>query len=156
MAHEGEAPMDLRIRMATVDDIVPLRHAVLRLGLPREEAIFAGDADPSARHAAAWIGKDVVGCATFHRSIWEDQPAWQLRGMAVSTELRGKGVGQAVLAFLEERVMAESPIRLFWCNARTPAAGFYRRLGWRIVSDIFEIPTAGPHYRMVKVVEPSA
>jgi hypothetical protein len=41
---------------------------------------------------------------------------------------------------------------LLWCNARRtiPAAGFYQKQGWTIVSDIFEIPTAGPHVKMSK------
>jgi len=35
-------------------------------------------------------------------------------------------------------------------NARVPAAGFYTKLGWTIASEQFEVPTAGPHYRMWK------
>ena len=45
---------------------------------------------------------------------------------------------------------ARSPVRLFWCNARVPALRFYQRHGWRIVSDQFDIPTAGPHRKLVK------
>jgi len=40
--------------------------------------------------------------------------------------------------------------RLLWCNARVPAVGFYESLGWRVVSERFEIPTAGPHVKMVR------
>jgi ribosomal protein S18 acetylase RimI-like enzyme len=70
--------------------------------------------------------------------------------MAVSPEVRGRGVGQALLEFLESGLRAESPVRQLWCNARTPAVGFYERQGWRVVSEVFDIPTAGPHVRMVK------
>jgi GNAT superfamily N-acetyltransferase len=72
--------------------------------------------------------------------------------MAVAPDLRGRGVGQALLNFLETSLRGESAVRQLWCNARTPAAGFYERQGWRAVSEVFEIPTAGPHVRMTKLM----
>ena len=83
------------VRAARFEEIVDLRHAVLRQGLPREEAIFPGDDAPTSRHCGAFVGDAAVGCATFHASRWEDEPAWQLRGMATLPEFRGKGIGRA-------------------------------------------------------------
>lgn len=140
----------LTIWRATVDEIVDLRHQVLRTDLPRESAIFPGDELPTSRHFGAFNGPKAVCCATFHLEPWHSEPAWRLRGMATDDAFRGKGVGRALLNFAEETITSENPIRLFWCNARTPAARFYQSLDWKIVSDIFEIPTAGPHYVMVK------
>jgi GNAT superfamily N-acetyltransferase len=140
----------LTIRRAVADEIVDLRHRVLRSGLPRESAIFPGDELPTSRHFGAFDGPKAVCCATFHLEPWQGEPAWRLRGMATDDNFRGKGVGRALLNFAEEIVISENPIRLFWCNARTPAAQFYQSLDWKIVSDVFEIPTAGPHYVMVK------
>ena len=45
---------------------------------------------------------------------------------------------------------SNGPGPLLWCNARTPAVGFYENMRWRVVSAPFEIPTAGPHVKMVK------
>ena len=45
---------------------------------------------------------------------------------------------------------AALPVRLFWCNARVPALAFYQRQGWQIMSEQFDIPTAGPHRKMTK------
>ena len=39
---------------------------------------------------------------------------------------------------------------MLWANCRTPAAVFYSKAGWIKVSDEFEIPTAGPHFKMVR------
>jgi GNAT superfamily N-acetyltransferase len=64
-------------------------------------------------------------------------PAWQR-----------KGLGRQLLAHAE-LLLAEDPIRLRWCNARTSAIGFYATMGWTVVSDEFDIPTAGPHRRMM-------
>ena len=42
----------------------------------------------------------------------------------------------------------ENPEWPFWCNARTTAIGFYEQVDWSVETDIFDIPTAGPHVRM--------
>jgi N-acetylglutamate synthase-like GNAT family acetyltransferase len=145
----------ISIRRADLSEIIHLRHVILRAGLPREEAIFGGDELPDSRHyAAATNGHDgsapvIVACATLHLNTWADAPAWQLRGMATDPSIRKTGVGAALLRFMETD-LNEHPVRQLWCNARVPAIGFYRRMGWMVVSDIFEIPTAGPHVRMVK------
>ncbi|HZK81548.1 MAG TPA: GNAT family N-acetyltransferase [Humisphaera sp.] len=98
-----------------------------------------------------------VGCATFHLNQWEGSPAWQLRGMATSPEYRGKGLGRAMLALADNDLLADPLIpRMLWCNARVPAVGFYETLGWTVVSHEFEIPTAGPHVRMVRKIEPTS
>jgi GNAT superfamily N-acetyltransferase len=136
---------------ATLADIVDLRHRVLRFGLPREAAIFDGDDRATSRHFAAFYTDRVVTCATFHENQWQGEPAWQLRGMATEEAFRSKGVGRALLAFAESALRRERPeICRLWANARVPAARFYQSLGWEIASEIFDIPTAGPHYRMTK------
>jgi len=140
------------VRRAQPDEIIDLRHRVLRAGLPRHEAVFPGDDLPTSSHFAA-LSKDamVLGCATFHLNTWQDRPAFQLRGMATDPAWVGKGIGTAVLNFAVESIKATSPVRQFWCNARLIAIPFYEKLGWRIASERFEIPTAGPHHRMVLV-----
>lgn len=127
-----------------------MRHRVLRAGLPRESAVFPGDELPASRHFGAFVGNTIICCATFHQEPWQNEPAWRLRGMATDQAFRGKGIGRALLALAEEHLWAETAVPLLWCNARVPAARFYQAQGWEIVSDVFDIPTAGPHYRMVK------
>ena len=140
------------VRRAAAGEVIDLRHRVLRAGLPRESAAFDGDERSDARHVVAEAAGRIVGCATVHASTWEGEPAWQLRGMATDPAVRAAGVGRAMLLYLERLLASESPVRQLWCNARTPARGFYERLGWRVVSDVFEIPTAGPHVRMLRAL----
>jgi GNAT superfamily N-acetyltransferase len=115
------------LRPTGLEEIIDLRHAVLRQGLPREAAIFEGDDAPSSRHFGAFSGDTLVGCATLHASQWEGEAAWQLRGMATLPEFRGKGIGRAVLEAMEADLTAAAragrPPSL-WCNARVPAVGF--------------------------------
>ena len=141
--------MSQSIRRVALDEVIDLRHRVLREGLPREAAVFEGDSASDARHYGAFDHDRLIGCVTLHPSRWDGDPAWQLRGMAVADAHRSRGIGRRLLDFLEQD-LAGSPVRLLWCNARAPAAAFYQKFGWRIVSNVFEIPTAGPHVKMVK------
>lgn len=55
----------ITIRRARVDEIIPLRHRILRAGLPKEEAHFTGDNLPETQHVAAFDADDAICCATF-------------------------------------------------------------------------------------------
>jgi GNAT superfamily N-acetyltransferase len=142
----------VRIGPAKLEDVIDLRHVVLREGLPREAAIFEGDEAPTSHHFAAFANGKCVGCATFHLNQWEGKPAYQLRGMATAPEFRSGGIGTEMLRLAEEKLKEAGPVRQLWCNARTPALSFYKRQGWKVVSEEFFIPTAGPHYRMIKTL----
>lgn len=145
----------LAIRRASAAEIIPLRHRILRAGLPLEAAHFPGDNDATTIHAGAFEAAAAIGCASMMLSAWEGEPAWQLRGMATEEGWQGKGIGQAVLGHLMALAVgaSEPPVRLFWCNARVPALRFYARLGWEVMSEEFEIPTAGPHRKLMKRCE---
>jgi GNAT superfamily N-acetyltransferase len=147
----------VRVRAGTVAEVIDLRHRILRAGLPRETALFDGDDHADARHVVALSSAgQVIGCATFHPSTCDGVPAFQLRGMATEPACQRAGIGRAMLEYAERMLRAETAVRQLWCNARVPAAGFYQRLGWRVVSEPFEIPTAGPHVRMTKTLPDAA
>jgi GNAT superfamily N-acetyltransferase len=139
----------IQIGPVPVEEIVDLRHAVLRAGMARETAYFPGDRDSRTVHLAAKHGPAIVACATVLVNQWEGRPACQLRGMAVDPGYQRRGVGGRLLAEIE-RVALENGVGLIWANARAPAAEFYRKYGWEIVSEQFEIATAGPHFKMLR------
>lgn len=139
--------MDYRVAEVGVDDVIDVRWRVLRPGLPRETAHFAGDDHPGARHwAAVDTGGQTVGCVTMIPAAFPSGagPAWQLRGMAVDGGLQGRGVGALLLAAVRDAIAEPA-----WCNARLRAVPFYERHGWAVVSDTFEIAGVGPHQRMI-------
>jgi GNAT superfamily N-acetyltransferase len=72
--------------------------------------------------------------------------------MATDEALRGTGLGMQLMQEAE-RFVRQTDVRLLWCNARVPAIGFYLRAGWEVVSPEFDIPTAGPHVRMLRKLE---
>ena len=135
-------------RQAAIGEILPLRHAILRPGLPLESAAFDGDRDPLTAHFGVFDGQACVACVSYMPTTFDGEDAWQLRGMAVRADMQRKGLGRAMLAFAHDQLARRPGRRLLWCNARIVAAPFYQRLGWTIVSGVFDVPTVGPHYRM--------
>jgi GNAT superfamily N-acetyltransferase len=140
------------VRDAMLEEIVDLRHRILRAGLPRESALWEADHDPHTRHFAALLDGRIVGCATLILNRWQDQPAWQLRGMAIEDGRRGQGIGRQLLEHVEGIARASNTAHMLWCNARTSAVAFYSRQGWRTVGEEFVIPSAGPHLKMIKLI----
>src|SRR5262245_40900364 len=139
--------MNVELRRAALDEILSLRHAVLRPGLPRETAEFDGDAEAATRHFGAFLREtgDVVGCVSCMRRPHDGSDAWQVRGMATREDLAGRGIGRALLAFTLAALRAESGPRRLWCNARVTALRFWERAGWTVSSEVFDIPGVGPH-----------
>ncbi len=140
------------IRAITAEETIAIRWPVLRPGFPRETAIFAGDDIATAKHFGAFDGGRLVGVASIYLAPMPERadaaPAWQLRGMATLPEVRGRSFGCALLDACVAHARAEHAA-LLWCNARTSAAAFYTKHGWQIVGAEFDIPTVGPHFRML-------
>ena len=137
---------------ATLAEIIGLRHAELRPGLPLDTARFDGDDEPETRHFVAFLPRDPapVCCASLMARPWRDESAFQLRGMATRAALVRRGIGSALLASVESAVRADTAVRILWCHARLAALPFYRRLAWEVASDVFDIPSVGPHHTMVR------
>lgn len=144
--------MDIEIRLASIDEIVDLRWRILRAGLPRESADFPGDELPTTLHIGAFENDVCIGCASFMQNEWNGKPAWQLRGMAVEEGYRSQGIGREMLVFADEQIRQRGYSQQLWCNARSPAVTFYRTCGWQSVGEEFVIPTAGPHYKMSRLL----
>jgi predicted GNAT family N-acyltransferase len=140
----------------SIDLIINLRHRLLRAGMPFETAQFPGDDDTSTQHIGVfypWLPDEnapLVSCASFMLNTYKEEPAWQLRGMCTDTRHQGHGFGGKLLNCAETAIVESSKVCLFWCNARVPAIPFYERHGWVVDSEVFDIPTAGPHRKMFK------
>jgi GNAT superfamily N-acetyltransferase len=130
----------------------PLRGEVLRPGQAREQLTFPGDDAPETLHAAIAVEGRIVGVASVMREPYPHDPLagdWRVRGMATSAEMRGRGLGAALLGRCEQHARDHAGARL-WCNARVRARALYERAGLAVDGDVFEIPLIGPHYLMRK------
>jgi GNAT superfamily N-acetyltransferase len=149
-AQKGRA---IQVREAAVEEILPLRKAVLRPMEPVEPSEYDGFRD--VHHFAAFIDGVVVGCATVFPSGYDDLvAAWQLRGMAVERSRQGSGIGRLVLEPAIDHVRGAGGAAL-WANARTTALPFYEAMGFAAVGDEFIYgPSELPHYRILLLLRP--
>ena len=94
-------------------------------GVPEELELDALDAE--AIHAVAWDRGEVVGTG---RLILRPMREAQIGRMAVRSSARGRGIGSAVLGFLEREAKAQGARRIE-LHAQSHVKGFYRRHGYR-------------------------
>ena len=139
------------IRRVTADDVRPLRHSVLRPGQAFEETVYPGD--DAGLHLGAFEGDRLVGIASLYQEdrVGGRAGGWRLRGMATDAGVRGAGYGAALLAGCVDHVAGAGGTEL-WCNARMVAVGFYRRAGFEVVGEEFDVPGIGAHVVMNRPV----
>jgi len=124
----------------------PHRGEVVACTLPEDEAAHA-------LHLGAYLPDGrLVGVCTlldeapqrFPDAVPAGAHPCRLRAMATLPEVRGTGVGRALV----ERACAEAAARgatYLWFDARQVAYGFYERLGFAFRSEEFQIPPIGAH-----------
>ncbi|MDE0953062.1 MAG: GNAT family N-acetyltransferase [Candidatus Poseidoniales archaeon] len=128
------------------EDHLELRFRVLRIGMPRgSEHYPVVDKDVRTRYLCAYIGEEMVGCATLQVDSRKGCK-YRIRGMAVDSRCRNQGIGSDIVKALQSETKKENTG--IWCNARIRAVPMYARCGFKIVSDVFDIENIGPHYDM--------
>jgi len=84
--------------------------------------------------------------------------SYYLQNIAVAPDLKGQGIGRALLDLVVEDARSEGCISLTLdVDATTPAVNFYQKLGF-ITTQTVELPPLGmnPHLRMALPLQPSA
>jgi GNAT superfamily N-acetyltransferase len=140
----------IQIRPAIPADIPLILRFIRELALYEREpdAAVATEADllrdgfgPTPRFRsviAEWAGEP-AGFALFFTSYstWRGHHGIRLEDLYVTSAMRGKGIGKALLAHLAQIAVAEGCPRLEWdvLNWNTPAIGFYESLGAKPLSE---------------------
>lgn len=146
--------MTVEIKPITAEQTHTLRHDILRPGQPPENLIYPKDDAPNTLHVGAFLDGNLVGIA----SVFHDAPPgkidegdWRLRGMAILSDVRGRGYGAELLKRCIEHVTGQGGRRL-WCNARAEVVGFYTRLGFIVEGEAYELPGLGIHFFMWRLL----
>ncbi|UOB18343.1 GNAT family N-acetyltransferase [Abyssalbus ytuae] len=142
----------ISIRIITSAESHLVRHPVLRKGMPFDTCKFEEDDFVSTFHLGAFLNEKQVGTVTIIENpleFFQGEASFQLRGMAVLGDYQKTGIGKK-LVLHAEKIVVEKKGNGIWMNARKKAVRFYNSLGYKIVSDEFEVPVFGPHYRMCK------
>jgi GNAT superfamily N-acetyltransferase len=133
-------------------ECLPLRERILRPGQPPSAWTYAQDEDPRAAHFGLRQGKALVGVASLlpepraGASYGTGPEQWRLRGMAVDSERRGKGLGRMLLQAVQ--AVAQQRGGGLWMTARVGVRPFYERFGCKAEGEVFDLPGGGPHVLM--------
>lgn len=141
--------MEIRVEIvaAVSDEQIAAAHAIRRRVFIEEQRVPEGielDADDArAFHAIAIRGGQVLGCG---RYVEHGEGEVKIGRMAVIRELRGSGIGRAILEFLM-RAARERGYRRAILHAQLTAQEFYLKQGFQPFGEVFE--EAGiPHRAM--------
>ncbi|MDH5200882.1 MAG: GNAT family N-acetyltransferase [Candidatus Bathyarchaeota archaeon] len=90
--------------------------------------------DPSREVYLAVIGGEIAGFVVLEMS---GAFVGYVKSICVSSEWRGRGVGERLMAFAEERIFSEAP-NVFLCVSgfNEGARRFYERLGYEVVGEL--------------------
>lgn len=132
------APVD--IHEASANDVAELVALFAQLGYgasPEEVSSRVEElgADPQSRFFVAILDGRLVGAVTLYFvPVAHQAGSWcRLTALIVDEQVRGRGVGQALVAASEEAARAASCARVeaTSATARADAHAFYERLGYR-------------------------
>ncbi|SOC78684.1 Acetyltransferase (GNAT) domain-containing protein [Salinimicrobium sediminis] len=141
------------IRKISAEETYPVRQQVLRPGRPAREVFFEGDLEPDTFHLGYFDAGKILGVATYvsrKNNFFEAAVQYQLRGMAVLPNHRGKNIGEELLLKGEKLLKSKDPEILLWFNAREVAIGFYKKYGYQAIGNPFMIPNVCMHIVMHK------
>jgi len=104
--------------------------------------------EDQAIHAIAVVGEQVLGVARMHESAAKQG---QVRCVAIATAAQGKGMGKAIMAYLEEKAVQRGWTEIV-LEARENAVPFYQAIGYSIVAESYLLFGEIQHYRMKKAL----
>jgi GNAT superfamily N-acetyltransferase len=137
--------MDLAIRTATADDVPQILAFVHALAVYERAPAGAVTATEEGLRRDGFGVRPFYECLIaecdgkpagfalyfFNYSTWRGQPGVYLEDLFVYPELRGQGIGKALLQQVAEAAVAKGCRRLQWevLDWNTPAIDFYRAMG---------------------------
>lgn len=136
------------IQAISAEETYPLRHRILRPNQTLADCMFLLDKAPDTRHVGYFLNGELVGVGTIFREAEDgstDRNVWRIRGMAVATNIQGRGVGGKILSALITYAASQDLPGEVWCKGRVTAENFYKRFGFVQVGDIFDVPPIGLH-----------
>ncbi len=125
-----------------------LRWRVLRAPWGEAQGTERDAIEDECFHLVACDQQRVVGVG---RLQYNSPTQAQIRYLAVAPEYEGRGIGRRIVEALEHqaRLVASTEIVL---DAREPAVGFYRRLGYTVTEKSYLLFGSIQHWRMRKAL----
>ncbi len=140
--------MEQLVRNISPESTRPLRHQVLWPLIARtvdgvtETDFVAGDI-----HLGVYCEDRLVSVGSLFPTPsprLSNAKQYRLRAMATDPEFRGRHCG-AALVRSAITLLKEKGVEVLWCDARLHATGFYEKLGFSMLEEVYEVPRIGPH-----------
>ena len=144
--------MDFELKKINARSTIAVRHQVLRIGKPVESCSFDGDLLPSTLHLGIFMDSQIIAVlSVFEKKtvLFTENIQYQIRGMAVLQQYQNQKLGQHLIQFAETELVSIH-CDLIWFNARISAIGFYEKLGYKQIGNVFTIDSVGEHVLMFK------
>ncbi|MDO5636517.1 MAG: GNAT family N-acetyltransferase [Myroides sp.] len=144
----------LTFKQLKPDDVIEMRHKVLKIGQPIETCHFEGDLDEGTTHFGAFLKNELVGAVTMmlkKTNTYKVHPVYRLTGLSILEEHQHKNIGKRLLHFAEEYISKKGSV-MIWCFARDYAVPFYKKNGYQLNVQEVVIPYIGSHRIMFKFV----
>jgi predicted GNAT family N-acyltransferase len=144
--------IEAKIQTIRLEELIEIRHQVLRVGQARSSCYYPEDSFNQTHHFGLFISDQIIGCASIYKESHPDfklRQSWRIRGMAVIEKYQSKHYGSMLLESCINHAIDQKG-DVIWCNARINAVAFYKKAGFKIIGDEFEIETIGPHFLMAK------
>ncbi|MDZ4757117.1 MAG: GNAT family N-acetyltransferase [Bacteroidota bacterium] len=125
-----------------------LRYEVLRKPWQQIEGSEIDPSDETSTHAAAILNDEIVAVGRLHLI---DGDTAQIRYMAASPLMQGKGMGGKVLQYLEVEGKKQG-VKKIILQARENAINFYLSHGYQITGDGILLFGVIPHKWMKKIL----
>ena len=146
------AVTDVIVEQARLEDVIDIRHQILRAGQPRTNCYYPEDSYKNTIHFMAKKNETIIGCSSIYKESHADfalRQSWRIRGMAVLEVFQGQAIGTHLLeTCINHAIKMKGDV--IWCNARNDAVKFYKHSGFKIIGNEFEIPDIGPHFLLAK------
>ena len=123
-----------------------LRHRILRAPWGEPEGSEVDNIEDQCFHVMVIDDEKVVGVGRLQYNTVEQA---QIRYMAVDAAYEGHGIGRMIVNALEQEA-ANNNISMVVLDAREPAVGFYRKLGYQLETKSYLLFGEIQHYRMKK------
>jgi predicted GNAT family N-acyltransferase len=126
-------------------EMIKLRDEILRKPLGLAFTDHELEVERNNLLVGAFEDDHLLGCCML---VPEGAGKVRLRQMAVLNNLQGKGIGRALIQFVEN-VARDRGYKKLTMHARKNTIGFYEKMGYRVTSNEF-LEITIPHYEMEK------
>lgn len=126
-----------------------LRDEVLRQPLGLKLSVVDTEEDQHQQHWGLYENDHLIGCLIAKP---RGEGVVQLRQYSITNERQGEGLGRILMEGVEAELRAQG-IRHIWLHAREPVIGFYAKLGYQPVGELFQ-EVGRPHQIMEKWIAP--